>query len=98
MLPVKSSLCAGSKLDNPRILSSFVVRQIDNKRATRRVEKVLKFALQFSRPGKSLENGGKVWKNSKKSLLFFQRYNKRFRSDFFYFGQILFNIANTCFV
>ena len=30
-------LCTGSKLDNPRILSSFVFRQIDNKRATRRV-------------------------------------------------------------
>ena len=28
---------------------------------------VLKFAQQFSRPEKSLENGDKVWKNSKKS-------------------------------
>ena len=30
-------------------------------------EKVLKFAEQFSSPGKSLVNGGKVWKNGMKS-------------------------------
>ena len=31
-----------------------------------------------------------------KSLdFFFQSYNKRFKNEIFYFGQILFNIANT---
>ena len=35
------------------------------------LEKVLKFAQQFSRCGKSLENRDKVWKNSKKSRVFF---------------------------
>ena len=40
------------------------------------LEKVLKFVQQFFRPGKSLENGGKVWKNGKKSWFFFQSYNK----------------------
>ena len=35
------------------------------------LEKVLKFAQQFSKPGKSLENGNKVWKNGKKSWVFF---------------------------
>ena len=34
------------------------------------LEKVLKFAQQFSRHGKSLENGDKVWKNGKKSWVF----------------------------
>ena len=27
----------------------------------------MKFAQQFSRPGKSLENGDEVWENGKKS-------------------------------
>ena len=36
------------------------------------LEKVLKFVQQFFRPGKSLENGGKVWKNGKKSWFFFK--------------------------
>ena len=40
------------------------------------LEKVLKFVQQFFRPGKSLGNGGKVWKNGKKSWFFFQSYNK----------------------
>jgi len=31
----------------------------------------VKFAQQFSRPGKSLENGDKVWENGKKSRVFF---------------------------
>ena len=35
------------------------------------LEKVLKFAQQFSRPRKSLENGDKVWKEIK-SLVVFQ--------------------------
>ena len=49
------------------------------------LEKVLKFAQQFSRPGKSLENEDKVWENDKKSRgIFFA----------FHFGQILFNLAN----
>ena len=30
------------------------------------LEKVLKFAKQFFRPGKSLENRDKVWKNGKR--------------------------------
>ena len=34
------------------------------------LEKVLKFAQQFFRPGKSLENGDKVWKDGIKSLFF----------------------------
>ena len=45
------------------------------------LEKVLKFAQQFFRPGKSLENRDKVWKNSKKS-------------EFFPRGQIPFNLAH----
>ena len=52
---------------------------------------------QFSRPGKSLENGDKVWKNVKKSWVFFKTkvfYNKCFISEFFFhFGQILFNLV-----
>ena len=36
------------------------------------LEKVLKFAQQFSRPGKSLVNGDKVRRNGKKSWAFFQ--------------------------
>ena len=55
-------------------LHGFLVGQIDDKRATRRVctdsvkflKKSLKFALQFSRPGTSLEDGDKVWKKGKK--------------------------------
>ena len=35
------------------------------------LEKVWKFWNQFSRPGKSLENKDKVWKNGKKSGVFF---------------------------
>ena len=31
----------------------------------------MKFAQQFSRPGKSLENGDKVWEHGKKSWFFF---------------------------
>ena len=34
------------------------------------LEKVLKFAQQFFRPGKSLENGDKVWKDGIKSRFF----------------------------
>ena len=37
------------------------------------LEKVLKFAQQFSRPGQSLEGGDKVWKNGKKSFFFFSK-------------------------
>ena len=37
------------------------------------LEKVLKFARQFSRPGKSLENEDKVWENDKKSWVFFSK-------------------------
>ena len=60
------------------------------------LEKVLKFAQRFSRPGKSLENGDKVWKNGKKSWVYFQSYNKWFISEIlFRFGQILFNLAGT---
>ena len=56
------------------------------------LEKVLKFAQQFSRPGKSLENGDsrdKVWKNG-----FFQSYDECF-IIFFGFGQILIDLAHT---
>ena len=42
------------------------------------LEKVLTFAQQFSRPGKSLENGDKIWKNA-----FFQSYSKCFISAIF---------------
>ena len=57
------------------------------------LEKVLKFAQQFSKPGKSLENGNKVWKNGKKSWVFFFQSNNKFISDFlFCFGQILFSL------
>ena len=34
-------------------------------------EKVMKCAQQFSTPGKSLENGDKVWKNGYRSWVFF---------------------------
>ena len=37
------------------------------------LEKVLRFVQQFFRPGKSLENGGKVWKNGKKSWFWIQK-------------------------
>ena len=46
------------------------------------LEKFLKFAQRFSRPGKSLENGGKVWKNDEMSWVFFPRLNKCFISEF----------------
>jgi len=36
-----------------------------------RVHTVLKFAQQFSRPGRSLENGVEAWKNGKKFEYFF---------------------------
>ena len=60
------------------------------------LEKVLRFALQFSRPGKSLENRDKVEQKDKK---FFSSYNKCFTSPlqvkFFPVGQIIFNLACT---
>ena len=65
-------LRVGSKLDNPGNSSSFVVRRIDDKRATRRVctefwilEKVLKLASNFP----DLE---KVWKNGESLDFFFK--------------------------
>ena len=45
------------------------------------LEKVLKFALQFSRPGKSLENRDKVEQKAKK---FFSSYNKCFTIEIFF--------------
>ena len=75
--PWKLVLRVGSKLDNPGNSSSFVVRRIDDKRATRRVctefwilGKVLKLASNFP----DLE---KVWKmeiksgKMEKALIFF---------------------------
>ena len=50
------------------------------------LEKVLKFAQQFSRPGKSLENWDKVLKNGTKSRVFFESYNKCFIGNFFCFA------------
>ena len=47
-------------------------------------EKVLKFAQQFSRSGKRLENRDIVWKNGKKSWVFFQSYNRCFISVLFF--------------
>ena len=41
-------------------------------------EKVMKFAQQFSRPGKSMENGWRSW------VFFFQSYNKCFRSEIYF--------------
>ena len=43
-------------------------------------------AQQFSRPGKTVENVDKVWKNGKNSwfLFCFQSYNKYFISEFFF--------------
>ena len=49
------------------------------------LEKALKFAQQFSRPGKSLENREKVWRYGKSLKFFFQSYNKCFLSDFIFF-------------
>ena len=46
--------------------------------------KVLKFTPSFSRPGKSLENGDKVWKHGKKSWFFFQSYRKCVISRIFF--------------
>ena len=46
--------------------------------------KVLKFTPSFSRPGKSLENGDKVWKHGKKSWFFFQSYRKWVISRIFF--------------
>ena len=47
--------------------------------------KVLKFTPSFSRPGKSLENGDKVWKHGKKSwFFFFQSYRKCVISRIFF--------------
>ena len=45
---------------------------------------MLKFAQKFSRPGKSLENGDKVWKE--RSLESF--YKEKNGNDFFPFGKI----------
>ena len=47
-------------------------------------EKVLKFAQQFSRSGKRLENRDIVWKNGKKSWVFFQSYNRCFINVLFF--------------
>ena len=48
------------------------------------LEKVLNFAQQFSRPGKSLENREKVLKKCLKFLIFFLRYNKCMASSLFF--------------
>ena len=56
------------------------------------VHTVLKFAKQFSSPGKSLENRDKVWKKMVKS--FFESYNNCFISEIFFpVGQIVFNLT-----
>jgi len=56
----------------------------------------LKFAQQFYKQKKSLENGDEVWKNGKKSRVYFHSYNKWFvREILFCFGQILSNLAHT---
>ena len=48
------------------------------------IGKVLKIAQQFSRSGKRLENRDKIWKNGKKSWVFFQSYNRCFISVLFF--------------
>ena len=59
-------------------------------------------SLEFLKKSLSLPSNfpdlEKVWKNGKKSpVFFFQSYNKCFISDFFFrFGQILFNLVHTC--
>ena len=59
------------------------------------LEKGLKFAKQFSRPGQSLENGDKVWKNGKKSFFFSKLQQVLYKWNLFRFGQILFNLDHT---
>ena len=54
------------------------------------LEKVLTFAQQFSRPGKSLENGDKIWKN-----VFSKLQQVLYKWNFCRFGQILFSIGCT---
>ena len=54
-------------------------------------EKVMKFAQQFSRPGKSLENGEKVWKNGYRSWVFFSKLQQVLEKwNFFCFVHMLF--------
>ena len=58
------------------------------------LEKVLKFAQQFSRLGKSLENRNKVWKKMVKSLeVFWKLEQVHYKSNFFPVGQIVFNFT-----
>ena len=62
---------SGGKPYNEGIPTS-VVAHIIAKGSYRILGKVLKFAKQFSTPRKSLENRNKVWKNGKKSEIFFK--------------------------
>ena len=59
---------------------------------------MLKFAQQFSRPGKSLGSGDKVWKNGKKylSFFFFLSYSKYFTSEFFLVLVKSYSILSVC--
>ena len=58
------------------------------------LEKVLKFAQQFSRPEKSLGNRDKVWKKMVKSLeVFWKLQQVLYKWIFFPVGQIIFNLS-----
>ena len=58
---------------------------------SRILEKILKFAQQFSRPRQSLENRDKVWKKWQKAFefFFFQSYSKCLSDIFLRLGQTI---------
>ena len=60
------------------------------------LEKVLKFAQQFSRHGKSLENRDSVKKMVKRLKFFFESYNKCFTSGFFLVLVKSYSISPVC--
>ena len=63
---------SGGKPYNEGIPTSVVAHIIIARGSYGILGKVLKFAKKFSTPTKSLENRDKVWKNGKKSGIFFK--------------------------
>ena len=79
--PWKWKMCPWKSLKRPWIFCSKRVQtlypvlwKIQPIREPLVLEKVLKFAQQFSRSGKSLENGDEVWKNGKKRSFFLRQH------------------------
>ena len=56
-------------VNNILFQTDFNGRKTGSVQSLQFLKKVLKFAQQFSRPGKILENRDKVWKNGKKKIV-----------------------------